>query len=375
LDAPSVWTLQSNSDVDLDLAQRTERALAGLPGQDSELRCRLLGALAVELYDGCDDPRCDTLSAEAVGMARRLGDPQLLAGALTHRYHAVNQPRFAAEVVAVAQELIELGAQEGLPAYELVGHEVCAMYRMQLFDIRGADAEAAASEPLLRRLSLRPGAAIHHVWQAMRLQADGRLEEASKAYGEAEAEQRTLGRFGPDPLGEVVRALLNATRGRWNAVTERLDSLADASPMFAHWLRVWALAESGRVAEARALIDTETPAVLHDWSELTLLAAAAQAAVAAGHPARMHWCYEQLLPYSGWFAVGGNSLVLGPVDFYLAQLANRLGDAEAGEVHRSRAESDSREAGLLWWAERAAALADLPAGVKSSSKPQVVRFS
>ena len=42
----------------------------------------------------------------------------------------------------------------------------------------------------------------------------------------------------------------------------------------------------------------------------------------------MHWCYEQLLPYSGWFAVGGNTIVFGPVDYYLARLAASLGDAK-----------------------------------------------
>jgi DNA-binding SARP family transcriptional activator len=376
MDAPTVWTLHGYAEVDLDIARRTERALAALPEADSALRCRLLGTLAAQLYDGSDDPRCDTLSIEAVEMARRLGDPRLLAVALTCRCQAVNQPRFAAELVAVGQELIELGAQEGMPAYELLGHEVSAVSRMQLFDVGGADADAAAGEPLLRKLSHRPATAIHRVWHAMRLLADGRLAEAGEAYEQSMAEQLTLGFSRTEPLGEVVRAMLDTTRERWDAVTERLDALEAVSPLFAHSLRVWALAESGRAPEARSLIDAENPAVLHDWSELTLLAAAAQASVAAGHPARMHWCYERLLPYSGWLAVGGNSLVLGPVDFYLAQLANQLGDAEAGEAHRARAESDCREAGLLWWAERSQALAREPRVAPTSAptgKPQVVR--
>ena len=363
LDAPAVWTLHSYAEIDLDIAARTEHALASLPGGDSELRCRLLGTLAAELYDGSDDPRCDTLSREAVEMARRLGDPRLLAVALTSRYHAVNQPRFAAELVAVGQELVELGAQEGMPAFELLGHEVSAMFRMQLFDVRGADAETAGSEPLLRRLSLRPAATIHQTWQAMRLLADGRLDEAQRLYEEALAEQRTLGFFGTESLADVIHALLDATRGRWDAIIEQLASLSVASPLFAQSMRVWALAETGHQAQARELIDAQPPALLKDWSQLTLLAVAAQAAIAAEHPARMHWCYEQLLPYSGWFAIAGNSLALGPVDHHLAGLAARLGDDEASAAHRTRAESDCRDAGLLWWAERVAAgLPVLPQG-------------
>ncbi len=370
LDAPAAWTLHSYAEVDLEIARRTERALAGLPDADSELRCRMLGALAAELYDGSDDPRCDELSAAAVAMARRLGDPRLLAVALTHRYHAVNQPRYAAELVAVGQELVELGAQESLPAFELLGHEIVAMFRIQLFDIRGADAAAAASEPLLRRLSLRPAAAIHHVWHAMRLLADGRLEESEEAFVRSLVEHQALGLFGTEPLSEVVRAMLNVTRGRWDSATRKLDALKVASPLFAYSLEAWSLAEAGRIEEAHALLDAENPPVLHDWSELTVLAVAAQAAVAADHRVRMHWCYEQLLPYSGWFAVGGNSLVLGPVDYYLARLAYRIGDAQAGEAHRLRAEADCRETGLLWWADRVASEAP---DTETTSERQVVR--
>jgi DNA-binding SARP family transcriptional activator len=369
LDVPSVWTLHSYAEVDLDIVGRSERALAGLPEADSALRCRLMGALAAELYDGSDDPRCDSLSAAAVEMARRLEDPRLLAVALMYRYQSVNQPRFAVELVAVGQELAEIGAQEGMPAFELLGHQVSALYRMMLFDIRGADAETAASEPLLRRLSLRPANTLHDLWLALRLLAAGRLIEAEEAYERSLAEQRQLGFFGTDALTEVIRAMLNTLGERWDAVAERLDSLAMVAPLFAQSLRAWTLAKAGRVEEARAMLDADAPVVLKDWSHIPVLAVAAQAAVAAGHTTRMHWYYEHLLPYSGWFAVGGNTIVFGPVDYYLAQLAAALGDSDASDDHRVRAESDCREAGLLWWAERCAALATRA----TTSRPQVVR--
>ena len=243
------------------------------------------------------------------------------------------------------------------------------MYRMMLFDIRGADSETAACEPLLRRLSLRPAATIHDLWLALRLLVEGRVVEAEAAYEAALAEQRQLGFFGTDALTEVVRAMVNTTGERWADVTEQLETLALVAPLFAQSLRVWTLAAAGRVDEARAILDADAPAVLKDWSQIPVLAVAAQAAVAAGHPTRMHWYYEHLLPYSGWFAVGGNTVVFGPVDYYLARLAAALGDAEASAEHQVRAESDCREAGLMWWAERSAALAK----IRATSRPQVVR--
>jgi tetratricopeptide (TPR) repeat protein len=256
-----------------------------------------------------------------------------------------------------------------MPAFELLGHQVSALYRMMLFDVRGADAETAAAEPLLRRLSLRPASTLHDLWLALRLLAAGRLVEAEEAYERSLADQRQLGFFGTEALTEVIRAMLNTLGGRWDAVTERLDALAMVAPLFAQSLRVWTLAEAGRVDEARAMLEADAPAALKDWSEIPVLAVAAQAAVAAGHKPRMHWYYEHLLPYSGWLAVGGNTIVFGPVDYYLAQLASALGDDEAGAEHRLRAESDCRAAGLMWWAERCAALAKSSA----TSRPQVVR--
>jgi hypothetical protein len=130
----------------------------------------------------------------------------------------------------------------------------------------------------------------------LRLLADGRLAEAEAAYEKSLAEQRQLGLFGTDALTDVIRAMLNTTAERWDAVTEQLDSLSAAAPLFAQSLRVWTLAEAGRLDEARALLDADSPVVLKDWSELPLLAVASQAAASAGHTTRMHWYYERLLP-------------------------------------------------------------------------------
>ncbi len=283
LDAPTVWTLHHYADVDLDIVGRLERVLAELPAEDSELRCRLLGTLAAELYDGSDDPRCDEFSAEAVAMARRIGEPRLLAVALTCRYHAVHMPRFVDELLAVAAELIALGREHAMPATELLGHQVAVMMRISRLEVREADAAAQACEPLLRRLQLPPPIAIQHLWDANRLCLSGRFDEGWRAYQSAFVEQRALGFFGTDGLAAVLAGLMGALRGRWDQVRTVLPALETVGPYFATTVRIWAMAASGEREQARRLAEADETPLLHDWAETAALAARGEAAVAERH--------------------------------------------------------------------------------------------
>ena len=67
--------------------------LAALPATDGAQRAQLLGALAgILAIDGRDPGRRETLSREAIAMARRLGDPTVLARALRSRSAALPGP-------------------------------------------------------------------------------------------------------------------------------------------------------------------------------------------------------------------------------------------------------------------------------------------
>ena len=353
LDAPLLWTLRGKSDVDLNIDGRAERALARLPPGDSELRCRLSGTLAAHLRAGSGNPRCEPLSAEAVAMARRLGDPGLLAVSLAARFHAIDQPRFAAEEIAVADELVELGRDHSTPAFELLGHQAAAAYRLMTFDVRLADASSAASEPLLRRLSVPAAFTIHHTWAAARLMAEGRLDDASAAYEALTAEERALGFTAADAPSAVAFGTLATLRKDWDAVAQQAALLDGAGSPFARILRAWQLAETGDPEAARALLDTGHILLPPDSAQLGMLATASEAALAARSETAARWCHEQLLPYSGWLASAGAGFVLGPVDYYLGRLARALGDVAAGDSYLLRAEEDCLREGLVWWAQRA----------------------
>ena len=84
---------------------------------DQVTRCRLLAALVAELA-GEDDPRPARAAAEAEAIARRLGDPDLLALALTAGTMVVNYEQEPERRAFLAAELGSIGHEHGLPEYE-----------------------------------------------------------------------------------------------------------------------------------------------------------------------------------------------------------------------------------------------------------------
>ena len=93
--------------------ERLERALAALPEVDSPLRAQLLAALAQELYfDDQAAVRRETLSATALQIARRLGDPHNLALVINGRILAVVGPDHLDETYSLATELLSLAEGE-----------------------------------------------------------------------------------------------------------------------------------------------------------------------------------------------------------------------------------------------------------------------
>ncbi|MGH9187493.1 MAG: hypothetical protein ACRD0U_17035, partial [Acidimicrobiales bacterium] len=108
--------------ADRTLIALREEAGDRLPPHDSVLRCRVQARLAAELYLTDEVDHRLALSAEAVAMARRIGDPSALAAALYGRQIAVLGPDGRDEREAAAEEIIALAHDADDPELELWGH-------------------------------------------------------------------------------------------------------------------------------------------------------------------------------------------------------------------------------------------------------------
>ncbi|MEV4530825.1 BTAD domain-containing putative transcriptional regulator [Streptosporangium sp. NPDC049304] len=356
LDAPSAWTLRNPyEEVELRLVHRFEVALRSLPEEDGPERARLLGGLAQELYDGSDDPRCDSFSAEAVAMARRLGDPHLLMRMLNARQLSLPQAAHPHELIEIATELVELAVRTRMPEYELLGWILLTHHRLQLFDVAGADEAALRCDAMLERLPLPWPRFQHTMWRANRLVLAECFDDAEALYHEAE---RQAGRLGMWYAGAVVatgRILLHHRRGSMADAESLIDSITGIHTTMDHDAGILRLCAQGRVEEAARTVENGWPKPPGDWSWLTMTCLQSEARAAVGDLPACRESYAALLPHGGSIAVGSAIALAGPVDWFLALLASTLGEHESAAGHLLSLAGQADRNGLTAWRDRAAA--------------------
>ncbi len=354
LDAPGLWKFYTYGDVELHTVRRIEEALAALPDEDSELRCRLLGCLGMERYDGSADPRCDTATAEALAMARRLtasgkAGPGLLAVTLNARYLGVQLPEHMPELDAIGEELTRLG----LPGFELLGHMIRERTRLELFDVAGADRAAERAGVLVERLDLPWPRFQHLIWTGTRRLLDGDFEGAANAYATAAEAGERLN------LWHTATALSTALLTR-HLMMRDLDGAEELlerhSPFPAHRQIAGVLLGDWRGDRGPALAAREQGwrPVPRDFGELTSLCLLGEAQIVAGDHGACAHTYRRLLPYEDRIALGAGTFCAGPVGYFLGRLAH-LGRAAGPETARAHLETAAKRcatSGLTWWAAK-----------------------
>jgi DNA-binding CsgD family transcriptional regulator len=316
-----------------------EEALAALGGEDSALRARVLARLARALLFGPQAERRLALSEEAVGLARRLGDPATLAAVLYDHHLAIwgsEQAEVAGERLAVATEVIGLAEQLGDRAMALRGRGLRRTDLLELGDLAGFDADLAAAEQTAKELRQ-----LHYHWQlplarATRALLVGRFAEAE----ERAAQGLAIGRRAGDQAVEIyylgIVGTLRFMQGRFGETVEVFQDLAARYPAMAVFRTcvAAALAEGGRTDQAQAEVErlaTEDLAALlrgAAWSlSLALLAYACHYLRDTQHAARVR---ELLEPYADRTVVIGRfgGFFLGPAAYFLGLLDLTVGRPE-----------------------------------------------
>ncbi|MFC6080196.1 BTAD domain-containing putative transcriptional regulator [Sphaerisporangium aureirubrum] len=354
-----LWILKDFDAIELHLVRRLENALRALPEEDSEPRCRLLATLGMELYDAGAEPRCERLTAEAIAMARRIGDPRLLAFALHARALAIVRPSNRAELTAISEEQAKLGELHGMPVHVVVGRMRLASLAAARMAIAEADRYSAECDAQIRRLGLRLHAAQQSAWHVARLAVAGRFDAALAALEETWERLGRLGLFQLDQHHVIGRWFLLVAAGRAHEITGEMiaeSGVARMIPAAAHDFAIVASAARGEKDRVAELAAEPWMPLGDDWTLGAFLALRAAAVVAAGDTEAAGQVYAQLLPYSGGLTLGGSILTLGPVDLHLAGLALMLGRREeARALLRSCVAAAERER-MTWWAGRAAAM-------------------
>jgi DNA-binding SARP family transcriptional activator len=321
-DVPAIWTRSDDPAQATQITAAAERSLAALgPGSSDATRARLLATIAVDSR-GTSAARGPEAAREAERIARRLGDPALIAFALNGVFmQTFQRAGLAPERDEIGAELVALSARHGLVAYEILGHLVRMQARSALADFATGDQHATAADRLAERHD-RPLVGVFTGWyRALRLAATGPAPQAAEAaYRDAAAQLANAGMPGVE-RGLLPMALLGLRV--WHGDPVRFGDDTDWGP-YVPWVRPLLLLSRDRGADAAAAL-RQIPDPPRDLLFEALWCLTAQAAIALDDPMVMNRAQTELAPAAAELAgAGSGMLTLGPVAHYLDRLAAAL---------------------------------------------------
>jgi len=347
----STWAQYGRHDS--ALVDVLREALDGLDPGEAGLRARVMARLATELHFAPVAVDTNTLSAEAVALARRTGDAATLAYTLPARLRCSN-PDQREERRAIIDEILELTGGRG----ELAVH--ASVWRLSEALQAGALAEVETCRETLiaaiRELRQARDQWLIPVLHSQKLVLEGRLSEAERLAARV-FEQENL-----TPNGRmtalVLLFLIRREQGRHGELAEGMRVFAYQSATVGAWRTNLAqlYAETGAEAAARAeidaLVEEGLPCLQRDNTFLLGAAGLAGATVIAGRPEQAAVIYRALLPYEGRNVVAASFFYLGPVSYYLGALAIRQGRRDPALCHLDAALASSRALGATPYVAR-----------------------
>ncbi|MEA2283324.1 MAG: hypothetical protein QOK21_3931, partial [Solirubrobacteraceae bacterium] len=344
--------------VDHEAVELLEDALAALPSSDDPVRASVLGLLAARLDPEAEPERREQLLTEAVAMARRLGDPETLAGVLRWMPYVASAPERIGERLAASAESVRLADAVGSPERGLWGHVNRFADVLELGEIAEADAELEASVRLTHELRHGWFAWYAPMLEGTRALFSGRLAEGERLVESARRE-RLRNDTGVNETYAAQRLMLALLRGRpGEADADVLATLAARHP----GRRVWAAmaiavdAHAGRTEAARAgLAALAGAAALPRLDGLSFGVMLAEACAVLEDAEAAAWLRPLLAPFAtrqpvldrGWACWGS----LGR---HLGRLAAVLEDWDAADEAFALALARSRATGAAGWAAHVA---------------------
>jgi len=351
-DVPRAWQATEYGGTDEELAGTVEHALATLPAGQELLRCRLLTTLAFEL-DRMDSERGHQASAEAVELARRLGDADALTIAINGRVWHTFRRDGLAERLSLGAELLGLPARS--VTTEALGHVVLMVANTATADFGAADLHAEEAARIAERHSLMLAAVPVGFYRALRKALSADVPAAEELYRRGAAQMDRLGLWQHGAIVSLMgRFCMRTMLGQAGDMIDELEPLHQIpvpAPAIAASYAL-SLAAAGRVPEARA-IAVRLPPVHRDLLWLVVTAICALLAIAVDDTERARSCYRELLPYAARPAgTDTGTMALWPTAQILGDLASYLGVDDA-RAHYRHALAIAERSGIAPWRDAA----------------------
>ena len=341
-----LFTRATNDDRLVPLLERAAKALGE---EGTALRVNVQARLANALSQSLPEVS-NSLSSEALEIARRLDESITLDYAISARLYATRAPTNLDERWTLTEELI--GARDRERAFE--GHAYRTIIRFARGDVPGIRVDLAAMDAIAEEL----GQPSQRWWttatSATLALLEGRFDSAERLIEHARMVGERTQSYDARNFFQVQRFALRREQGRLAEVITEFQQTAEADPSrtllrcglgLAWW-------ELGRKNDARRLLSelaedqfAQLP-VNNDWLYSAALLAELIAATAQRQPAAA--LYERLVPFDG-LCVDTEEVSNGAVARYLGLLAaTSKRFEEAADHFESAIEMNERMGARPW---------------------------
>jgi DNA-binding SARP family transcriptional activator len=338
-------------EVDEVLIGLLREALMALDDDEQDLRARVLARLAETLHFAGEELLSMEAGAEAVDIARDLGDDEVLAAALHGAHTSLLNVSHLEQRLEVSAEVIEVSRRHGDRENTLRG------LQSRIFDLIQAARldEARACLVELKQIAdeIRQPIFEHFWvgWSGSFAQMDGRLDDAERLAAESAVMR---GRMETADAGSVFAAqlfMIRMQQGRLHELVEAVEHFMAENSALDPWRAALPLAyiAAGREDDAREQLErmvAELDEVPRGFFWLTTMTVLAETSAKLAHAESSAVLYETLEPYAGCIVQVGYAGCLGPVARLLGLLAAARGDRETAVAHLEAALAISRATGL-----------------------------
>ncbi len=249
----------ADTGIDESFVQLLEEANEALPAADDPLKALVSARLGWAYYYRPKPlDRRESLGLDAVEMAHRLEDPEILIDVLADAHVALAFPSRAGERLAIANELVRTSENRGETEVLAYAFELQARDLLEHGDFASANESMRRLERLIEQLHQPYLRWIHCVWQGMGMMLAGQFRAAEAAIEDA----LVLGRLVRPDIAELYyrRQIisLRLTETRIDAVEEDLRVVAQMyqDSVAARTVIAYLDVHHGRFDAARTLLDS-----------------------------------------------------------------------------------------------------------------------
>jgi class 3 adenylate cyclase/tetratricopeptide (TPR) repeat protein len=345
------------SGAQADPALRTlEEALTRLGPEPRHLKARILGGLARVLGLIGERERLQLYAPQAVAMARRYDDPELLSYSLLSQVFTLLEPDQTHQRLTVATEMLKLAKATNDTMRLADGFFWRAQCLLELGDIAAADQEIEAWARVGEEANQPLFLSLVGIVQAMRAHMMGRFDESERLAQRASVIGQGLQGGSAAGILGIQMFALRREQGRLKELEGAIQFFVQQQTLAETWRPGLAViySELGHKTKARDLFESLAQ---HDFVDVprdslwmaTMTYLADICAFLRDRP-RADMLYQILLPFDGRNVVVSNLVVChGALSRYLGDLATILGRWDDAARHFEDAIAMNARMGALPW--------------------------